>query len=468
MKEKFLGVAAGMGDHLAAGGGPAQMKNVRDRLGIEPAPAVDRLSVLTMPADDFPWLRMDPPRRSVSIHASHPGFYGDPYATYERIRAVLPVFFWEEHKVWCFLNMADVGALLRDRRFGRELLPREGQPPAPPPAGREHVPTFDAVNANSMLEREPPVHLRLRTLVNRAFVSRNIERLRPRIEALAHGLIDGFQADHRADLIAAYATPIPVVVIAELLGVPTERCPQLLDWSHRMVAMFQLDRTRELELAAEEATVEFSAFLRAYVAERRKRPADDLISHLLATQATGDRLSEDELIGTCILLLNAGHEATVHAIGNGVKTLLEQGTDPAAAFGTPEATAATVEECLRFDPPLHLFNRYVQEDLEFAGVKLPRGSAVALMYGAANRDPARYPNAAAFDPTRPVAGPGAGHATFGGGIHFCLGAPLARLELQLALPILFQRLPGLRLAGRPAYRDNYHFHGLAALPLAWP
>jgi cytochrome P450 len=418
--------------------------------------------------DDFPWLRIDPTRRSVSISASHPGFYGDPYASYERIRPILPVFYWEEHKVWCFLNAGDVGAILRDRRFGRELLPLPGEIPAPAAPGREHVPTFDAVNANSMLEREPPVHMRLRTLVNRAFVSRNIERLRPRIEALAHGLIDGFQSDRRADLIAAYASPIPVVVIAELLGVPAAMGPQLLDWSHRMVAMFQLDRTRELELAAEAATVEFADFLRSHVAERRQQPADDLISHLLATQATGDRLSEDELIGTCILLLNAGHEATVHAIGNGVKILLEQGTDLAAAFGTDEATAATVEECLRYDPPLHLFNRYVQEDLEFAGVTLPRGTAVALMYGAANRDPARYPHAATFDPTRPVAGPGAAHSTFGGGIHFCLGAPLARLELQLALPILFRRLPGLRLAGRPAYRDNYHFHGLSALQVEWP
>ena len=420
-----------------------------------------------MPSLDFSWLKLHPESRSASIAVHHPGFFGDPYATYERIRAVMPAFYWEEHQLWCFLNAADVGAILRDRRFGREVLPRPGDPPPPEPETPAHLPTFSQVNRNSMLEREPPVHLRLRTLVNRAFVSRNIERLRPRIAALAHELIDRVKPDGRAELIAAYATPIPVVVIAELLGVPAEMSPQLLDWSHRIVGMFQLGRTRAMEDAAEAATAAFSDFLRSHVADRRRRPADDLISHLLATQAAGDRLSEDELIGTCILLLNAGHEATVHAIGNSVKTLLEQGTDRRAAFASPEATEATVEECLRFDPPLHLFNRYAQEDLEIGGVELRRGSALAVVYGAANRDPARYARAEVFDPSRPLQA-AAAHASFGGGIHFCLGAPLARLELQLALPILFERLPGIFLTEVPRYRDTYHFHGLEALRAGWP
>jgi cytochrome P450 len=235
-----------------------------------------------------------------------------------------------------------------------------------------------------------------------------------------------------------------------------------------MVVMFQLGRTRRTELEAETATREFSDYLRGYVAERRRAPGDDLITHLLAAEAAGDRLSEEELIGTCILLLNAGHEATVHAIGNSVKTLLETKTDVAAAFATEASTDATVEECLRFDPPLHLFNRVAQEDIEVAGVRLKRGDQVALLYGAANRDPARFTNPNLFDPTRPVAGAAYAHATFGGGIHFCLGAPLARLELQVSLPILFGRLPGLFLAGQPRYRDSYHFHGLGALNVGWP
>ncbi len=422
-----------------------------------------------MPSSEFPWLRLDPQRRSASIDSSHPGFYGDPYATYERIREVAPVFYWDEQKRWCFLNAADVSAILRDRRFGRELMPLEEAPGgAAPHSVPEHVRVFHQVNANSMLEREPPVHTRLRTLVSRAFVTRNIERLRPRIAALAHELVDRMRPAKKADLMVAYATPIPVVVIAELLGVPTSMCPQLLDWSHRMVAMFQLDRTREMELSAEDATVAFSQFLRSYVADRRRKPADDLISHLLAIEATGDRLSEDELIGTCILLLNAGHEATVNVIGNSVKTLLEQKTDLRAAFSSEAVTEATIEECLRFDPPLHLFDRHVQEDLEITGVELRRGDLVALMYGAANRDPSRYRDAHIFNPSRAVSGAASAHSTFGGGIHFCLGAPLARLELQVALPILFEQLPGIYLSEKPSYRDNYHFHGLLALNVGWP
>lgn len=420
-----------------------------------------------MISEETPWLRIRSGTRSVSIDSADPRFFNDPYATYERIRALMPAFFWEEHRLWCFLNAADVGAILRDRRFGRELLPAPGQAATAPHPAPAHVAVFQAVNRDSMLEREPPVHTRLRTLVNRAFVSRNVERLRPRIASLANELIDRVEPARQAELIRAYATPIPVIVIAELLGVPSEMAPQLLDWSHRMVAMFQLGRTREMEDSAEAATKEFSAFLRDYVNERRKRPADDLITHLLAAEASGDRLSEDELIATCILLLNAGHEATVHAIGNSVKTLLEEKTDLEESFGSDAAIDATVEECLRFDPPLHLFNRVAQEDVQFAGVSLPRGTEVALLYGAANRDPSRYPMAHCFDPRRPMAGAAFSHSAFGGGIHFCLGAPLARLELQVALPTLFRRLPGLHLQGQPRYRDNYHFHGLEALNVGW-
>ncbi len=421
-----------------------------------------------MPHSETPWLRIDAERRSVSMDSKHPGFYNDPYATYERIRAAAPAFYWEEQRLWCFLNAADVGSILRDRRFGRELLPLPGHAAPAPKAVPGHLSAFHEVDRNSMLEREPPFHTRLRTLVSRAFVARNIERLRPRISALARQLVARMAPARQAELIADFATPIPVVVIAELLGVPTDMAPQLLDWSHRMVRVYQLGRTRETEDSAEAATREFSSFLRGHLAERRRRPADDLISHLLAVEAAGENLSEDEMVSTCILLLNAGHEGTVHAIGNGVKTLLEQGTDLRAAFATAAATEATVEECLRFDPPLHMFNRYAQEDVEVAGVRIARGAEVALLYGAANRDPARYPRAHVFDPGRPVQGAAAAHASFGGGIHFCLGAPLARMELQIALPILFEGLPGIFLRKPPRYRDTYHFHGLESLDVAWP
>lgn len=371
----------------------------------------------------------------------------------------MSVFFWEEYRMWCFAGHAEVGALFRDRRFGREVLHVASRAELGWPEIPAHLQPFTDVEAHSMLEREPPVHTRLRTLVNRAFVSRTVERLRPRVEALAHALIDGFAADGEVDLLPAFAEVIPVTIIAELLGVPVRHAPQLLDWSHRMVAMYQFNRSPAVEDAAVAATVAFAGFVRAVVRERRSAPGEDLISLLIAAEASGGRLSEDELVSTAILLLNASHEATVHAIGNGVAALLQARLDPAPLFATPERTAATVEELLRFDPPLHLFTRYALEPVEIAGVSLKRGDQVALLIGAANRDPAVYADPDRLDPERA----GVPHVAFGAGIHFCVGAPLARLELQVALPILFARLPGLRLAEPPRVADRYHFHGLDSL-----
>lgn len=326
-----------------------------------------------------------------------------------------------------------------------------------PPIPARLKPFYD-IEAHSMLEREPPVHTRLRTLVNRAFVGRTVERLRPRLERLAHALIDAFDPDG-VDLLPAYAEPIPLTVIAEMLGVPLAMTPQLLDWSHRMVGMYQFGRSRADEDSAVEASLAFVACLRAVIAGRRAAPGEDMLSVLIAAEAEGGRLSEDELISTAILLLNAGHEATVHAVGNAVGTILTAGVDPARLFADPATAAASVEELLRFAPPLHLFTRYVLEPLTLAGVRFAVGDRIGLMIGAANRDPDVYP-----DPDNLIPGRiGPGHLAFGGGIHFCVGAPLARLELQVALPILFARKPHLRLAERPALADRYHFHGLERL-----
>ena len=407
-----------------------------------------------------PSLTIDAAAARVRLDPRDPAFVQDPYAAYAAIRAVCPAFLWENYGIRCFAAHEDVAGLFRDRRFGREILHVATREELGWPEPKPHTAPFDRVDANSMLEREPPFHTRLRTLVNRAFVSRQVDRLRPRIAALSHALIDGFAAGGVDDLIAAYATPIPVTIIADLLGVPASMTPSLLDWSHRMVAMYQFNRSRAIEDAAVAATEDFVAFLRGYVAERRKRPAEDLISHLIAVEAEGERLSEDELISTCILLLNAGHEATVHAIGNGVRAILESGQDPGAVFSSTESA---VEELLRFDAPLHLFQRYALEDVELPSGRVRKGERIGLLLGAANRDPRRFAEPDRFWPARPRAP----HMSFGGGIHFCVGAPLARLELEVAVPILFERLPGLRLAGVPRYRDTYHFHGLEKLDLAW-
>jgi cytochrome P450 len=403
-----------------------------------------------------PSLRIDANR--VSLDPRDLAFVQDPYPAYDAIRAACPAFFWEEYGHWCLSRHDQVMALFKDRRFGRQILHVMSREALGWPEPEPHLAPWTANERHSLLELEPPDHTRLRTLVNRAFVSRQVERLRPRIERLAHELIDGFEAQRRVDLIEAYATPIPVVVIAELLGVPAARSADLLAWSHAMVAMYQFGRTRAVEDEAVRATVAFADFLRGCIEERRASPAEDLIGTLIAASDAGDRLSPDELVSTCILILNAGHEATVHGIGNAVKAIFDHGVDVAAAD-----PALLAEEALRFDAPLHMFTRHALEDCVVFGVKLAKGDRIGLLLGAANRDGDRFPEPHRFDPAR-APNP---HASFGAGIHFCVGAPLARLEMEVALPILFARLPGLRLEGRPRYRDAYHFHGLERLDLSW-
>ncbi len=383
----------------------------------------------------------------VSQSPTDPAFVQDPYPFYDRLRASGDLAWWEEFGMVCAASHRAVHALLRDRRFGREI-PSELLQPVP-----EHLRPFYKVEAHSMLELEAPRHTRLRGLVLRAFTSRRIAALGPEIAALAHGLIDAFP-EGAVDLLPAFCQPIPVIVIARLLGVPDAMAPQLLDWSNAMVAMYQARRTREIEEAASKAASEFSAFLTEYIDARRSDPRDDLLSQLIAAEEAGEKLSTEELITTCILLLNAGHEATVHTMGNGIKTLLETG------HGITEVTAAPVcEEIMRHDPPLHLFSRYAYEEVDLFGHRFSRGDQVGLLLGAAGRDPEVYADPHRFDPERE----GPAHHAFGGGPHFCVGAPLARLELQVALPILFARCPGLRLAEAPRYADLYHFHGLERL-----
>ena len=301
-----------------------------------------------------------------------------------------------------------------------------------------------------MLELEPPRHTRLRRLVLHAFTSRAITGMAPGIEELCHDLIDRFPSGD-FDLLDHFARPLPVTVIARLLGVPETDAPELLDWSNAMVGMYQAGRTRADEEAAEAATVAFSDYLEEVIRHRRTHPSDDLISTLIAAEEEGERLSGAELITTCILLLNAGHEATVHTLGNGVKALI--------AAGQPAITDRTVEEVLRHDPPLHIFTRYVYEDMEFFGRDLKRGQQVACLLAAANRDPAIWDDPAVFRPDRAIQKV----TSFGAGIHFCVGAPLARLELEIGFRTLFDRCPDLSLAETPRYADIYHFHGLERL-----
>lgn len=416
------------------------------------------------------FVQFDETSTRLSLDPHEPRFFQDPYPAYAWLHDGRRTFFWEEFGFWCFAGYDDVSLLLRDRRFGRE---NPSGPPSPQPTGspRGHLKHFDALEQHSLLEREPPVHTRLRTLVNRAFVSRQVERLKPRLEALSHQLIDGFEGAGSTDLIPAYASPLPVAIIASMLGIDEAMGPQLLDWSHSMVAMYAYGRTREAEDLAEIASKEFAAFIRSELRSRRGRRGDDLLSLLAAAEADGQKLTEDELVSTSVLLLNAGHEATVHQAGNAVKTLLELFDRPAALFSSGGGAGAVIEEALRFDAPLHMFTRFANQDMARGAIlpgapeklELKRGDRVGLLLGAANRDPKAFSQPGEFDFARADQK----NVSFGAGIHFCIGAPLARLELQVSLRVLFQRLPSLRLAEPPRYRDTYHFRGLEALKVTF-
>ncbi|NJR13799.1 MAG: cytochrome P450 [Phyllobacteriaceae bacterium] len=386
-------------------------------------------------------------RLNQNIHDAD--FIQSPYRAYAAMHQAGGRVFWEQYGFWCFANYADVNSLLRDKRFGREV------PPGLRGGDRSHLEWFDRVERYSLLEMEPPGHTRLRRLVNRAFVSSHIERLKPEISRLSHALIDGFEAKSSVDLLPAYATPVPLRVIAALMGVLPEMEPLMLDWSHAMVRMYTLTATRAEEDAANEACRQFHGALSDLLAHKRRHPADDLLTELCS-----GGIALDEAISTAVLLMNAGHEATVHQTGNAVLTLLNHAENPAALLSTPDLAAQAIEEALRFDAPLHLFTRYAKENVDFGGgVQVAKGQQIGLLLGAANRDPLAFEAADSFVPARRDQR----NVTFGAGIHFCIGAPLARMEMAISVATLFERLPRLALAEQPRFADTFHFHGLETL-----
>lgn len=375
-----------------------------------------------------------------------PSFVQNPYPAYDAARRVGPIVWWDDYGMPAVMDHAGVMALFKDRRLGRT-------PPQPRPSP-DHLAAFRALEDHSLLELEPPRHTRLRGLVLRAFTSRRVASLRPDIEEITSELLDALPRDE-VDLIPSFCQPIPVRIIARLLGVPESLAPDLLRWSRDMVAMYQSGVTPEVETRAGIAAAEFTDFLKGYIEARRSCPADDLITHLIAAEEDGERLSTDEMISTCILLLNAGHEATVHSLGNAVRVLIEERIDPNSVAIEP-----LVEELLRFEAPLHVFTRFACEDITLPGGDMLRqGEEIALVLGAANRDPAVWDKPHVFDPTRAPKT----HSSFGGGLHFCVGAPLARLEMQIALQRLFADRPVLQILQSPEFANSYHFHKHDAL-----
>lgn len=386
-------------------------------------------------------------------------FVADPYPAYAELRATGRAHYFAATDQWLVPHYADVSALLRDRRLGRTYLHRFtheefGRTPPPP----EHEP-FETLNGQGLLDLEPPDHTRIRRLVSKAFTPRTVEQLVPTVRRLAAGLVDDFVEQGGGDLLSAVAEPLPVAVIAEMLGIPESDRAPLRPWSAAICGMFELNPSEETARAAVRASLEFSAYLRELIAERRTDPGPDLISALVAAHDEGERLTEQEMVSTCVLLLNAGHEATVNTTANGWWTLLRHPEQLAALRRDHGLLPSALEELMRYDTPLQMFERWVLDDIEIGGTVIPRGSEVALLFGSANRDPARFTDPDTLDLARRE-NP---HITFGAGIHFCLGAPLARVELAASFGELLRKAPGLRLVAEPEWNPGYVIRGVKEL-----
>ncbi|WP_328969338.1 cytochrome P450 [Streptomyces sp. NBC_00239] len=388
-------------------------------------------------------------------------FVADPYPAYRELRGQGRALWCEATGQWLIPHYADVSALLRDRRLARTYLHRFGHEEfgqvAPPP---QHEP-FHVLNGHGLLDLEEPDHGRVRRLVAKAFTPRTVERLAPAVHRMAGELAGRLFADGGGDLLSTVAEPLPVAVIAELLGIPEGDRGLLRPWSAAICGMFELKPDEATAERAVRACVEFDGYLRGLIAERRRDPGEDLISALIAAHDEGGRLSEQEMVSTCVLLLNAGHEATVNTTANGWWTLFRHPQQLAALRADPAAVLSTaVEELMRFDTPLQMFERWVLDEIEVGGTVLPRGSEVALLFGSANRDPARFARPDELDLVR-TDNP---HITFGAGIHYCLGAPLARLELAASFgALLAADRPPLRLVREPQWQEGYVIRGLREL-----
>ena len=386
------------------------------------------------------------------------GFIADPYPVYADLREREPVAYDEATDHWLISRYEDVNALLRDRRFGRTYRHlashAEMGHPSPP---EWHAPFWDLINAG-ILDMEPPNHTRVRRLVAKAFTPRFVEGLRPRVQSIMDGLVDEVDGAGEFDLIRV-AEPLPVTVIAEMLGVPDADRHHLRPWSADICKMYELNPSTQMQQDAVRASNEFSAYLRELARERKQDPGEDLISQLALVLDEGERLTEDELVGTCVLLLNAGHEATVNSTLLGWWSLFRNPDRLRELRAHRSLLPNAIEELLRFDTPLQMFERWVLEPFEIHGVEIPRGAELGLLFGSANRDPSVFERPDELDLTREP-NP---HLSFGAGIHFCLGAPLGRQELQVSFTTLMDRFPNLELVKEPVWKPNYVIRGLEGL-----
>lgn len=394
-------------------------------------------------------------------------FRANPYRYYRHFRAIEPVHWGlsantQAEGTWYLFRHAEVMAALKDRRLGREaerVLPPGERHPIPHSAR-----IFSDMYRKWMVFRDPPDHTRLRALVQKAFTARVIDALQPRIEQIAHELLDRMQGSSRMDFIGQFAFPLPVIVIAELLGVPASDRDRFRTWSTAISTanLLRRDSDEASYQDAVRATGALQEYLGGIIEARRRRPRADLISGLISAVDEGSTLSYEEMIATSILILTAGHETTVNLLGKGMLALLRNPAQLEWLRKHPAAMPNAVLELLRYDSPVQIITRYAMDDIEYGGKHIPRGQTLGLALASANRDPEAFVDAETLDLSRDVRR----HLSFGMGIHYCLGAALAQREGQVAFRVLLERMPGLALEDAPLqWGEGIVFHGLTHLPL---
>ena len=392
------------------------------------------------------------------IDFNNPTFVADPYEQLKELRKFGKPVWHEGMQIFLAARHSDANDVFRNKSLGRIFTDKE------PDFEWE---TFNWLHSDSILDSEPPKHTRLRSLVAKAFNRNKIEGMRPAVERITQRLLDAIdekvKSGENFDLIADYAEPLPVKIIADLLGFPESEEHLLRPWSQSIVKMYEVNPSEQYQIEAKKAAGEFANYVRNLAEHRKTNPGQDLITDLAMVEENGEKLNSHELVATCVLLLNAGHEASVNAFGNGMVAALERPDQTELLRKDSRAiTETALEEFMRFDAPLHLFERTAIVDTELGGVKIEKGQKIAALIGSANRDSTVFENADEMDLTRDP-NP---HIGFGAGIHFCLGAPLARLEMSVSLPALWEKYPNMQLAGELVRRPTFVLRGYESVSIS--
>lgn len=392
------------------------------------------------------------------IDFNNPTFVADPYEQLKALREIGKPVWHEGMQIFLAARHSDANDVFRNKSLGRIFTDKSPE---------FEWETFNWLHSDSILDSEPPKHTRLRSLVAKAFNRNKIEGMRPAVERITQQLLDAIdkkvKSGENFDLIADYAEPLPVKIIADLLGFPESEEHLLRPWSQSIVKMYEVNPSEQYQIEAQKAAGEFAEYVRDLAEHRKTNPGQDLITDLAMVEENGEKLNSHELVATCVLLLNAGHEASVNAFGNGMVAALERPDQAELLRKNARAiTETALEEFMRFDAPLHLFERTATVDTEVGGVKIEKGQKIAALIGSANRDSSVFEKADEMDVTRDP-NP---HIGFGAGIHFCLGAPLARLEMSVSLPALWEKYPNMQLADTPVRRPTFVLRGYESVSIS--